>query len=629
MGVPRNPQRPDPAAPSEGGRVTGSSLAGEATDAAEAVDRITRLTSQLFDVSTVWISLATTAGGESAASMPGSHLDACFGALTVDARAVLVMEDTLRHPRVSEHPLVVNEPGLRFYACAPMVDAAGRVLGRLSIADESPRAFDLRQRRQLVDLALLAAAQIAARAPLRLDDVTRLPSRGQLVSDLRALCDIAAGEHRTLVLVDVMSHAQSQAAVRAVGIAPVEAALRQIARALGALVAGHSTLYHVGESCFAFVLDEGELDAHDGFVERLLAHLRQPFTTGGVTVELELECGLVAISLDPPSVEDALRKAISAMRQAAVERRSKLWYDAVFDAPHRRAFGILRDLPLGLAAGDFRLVYQPKLDVASGRYLGAEALIRWRHPRYGNVGPGEFIPLVETSPLIHSLTDWVLNEALRQVGRWQADGLNLIVAVNVSGRNLEHPGFVRMVGDACTRHGIDPRWLHVECTESAALNGVASMAALDALRAMGIQVSLDDFGIGFSNLACLATLPIGMLKLDQSLIKPIATDPRAWRLVQSLISMGHSLEHRMLAEGVETAEVFDLLVTSGCDLIQGYYLSLPLEAPDVLPFVREATARRLALGDAPARDPAQDDLAPVPIFSPRRSLRSREAPSGA
>ncbi|RYF75592.1 MAG: GGDEF domain-containing protein [Comamonadaceae bacterium] len=577
--------------------------------ASEEFDRITRFAAEFFLVPTVLISLVDrdTQWFKSRVGMDACGTDraSAFCSHTIRQAEVLVVEDARKDPRFAGNKLVTGAPGIRFYAGAPLILPSGHALGSLCLIDYQPRFFGARAREQLEELAQAVVDRIELHRCSHIDSISQLPNRTQLNEDLHDLCELSAGAWRTMALIDVMSNAQSQATVRAVGLAPVETALRQISAQLNSLVAGGGTLYHVSDSRFVVLLEGTDRIEHTYFVDGLLRELGKPFTTGGVSVELEVECGLVAFELCRDSVGDALRKAISAMQQATTERLPLLWYDAKFDAPHRRKYAILRDMPIGLANGDFRLVYQPKFNVKAGRYLGAEALLRWRHPRHGEMSPAEFIPLAETTSLIHPLTDWVLETALTQLRQWHAEGLEITVAVNVSARNLERSGFVGKVQAACERHRVDPRWLHIECTETAALTSPATTAALNDLRACGVQVSLDDFGTGYSNLSCLRSLPVGMLKIDQSLIKPIAEDERAWLLVQSLISMGHTLGYRMLAEGVETAEVFEMLVAGGCDAIQGYYLSRPVEADRVVDFVRDAASVR-ARRVEPASEPRAD-----------------------
>ncbi len=571
------------------------------TGASEEFDRITRLTAQVFDMPAAMVSLVTSdrqwIKSRVGLDLQETDRDTAFCAFTIAEPTVLVVEDATLDERFKDNPFVADAPGIRFYAGAPLLTRAGHALGTLCVIDYAPRRFTAAQCRQLQDMAELVMAQIDLRqAAGRINEVTRLPNREQLSIDLHHMATGATGQLRTMVMVDVMSHQRVQSAVLAVGIEAVEAGLRVVAARLKEVLGDGARLYHVSETRFVFLLDPADAERQAAAVEDLLARFSAPLRIGSVSIRLEIECGIADVDVSAPDADDAIRKATSAMLRAAKSQVAWLAYEPGFDTAHRRAYAMAHAIPKALANGEFRLVYQPKLDLHLGRYTAVEALLRWDSPKWGPVSPGEFIPVVEDTLAIHQVTHWVLDAALRQAALWQRQGLYLSVAVNVSANNLEHLGFVESVRSACALHAVDPRYLHIECTENAVLTGQDILPVLQSLRGMGIQISLDDFGIGYSNLACLHSLPIGLIKLDQSLVKPIVGDFRAWTLLQSLVSLGHTLGYRVLAEGVETAEIYDQLADAGCDAMQGYYLSRPIEADAVPPFMREqkSLARKLS-----------------------------------
>ena len=558
--------------------------------ASEAFDRITRLACQLFDVPIALVSLVdenrqwfkSCVGID----MRESARDVSFCTHTVDAGSALVVEDAQQDPRFFDNPFVTGYPGIRFYAGVPLLLPSGHALGSLCIIDSEPRAFSDSDLQLLRDLGALVMAQIDLHQLAgRVNEVTRLPNRGQMAADLTQACAAEPGAPRALMLLEVMSNAQLQAAVRAVGVPPLEAALRTIATKLVDLGPPGTILYHVGETRFALLMPGAEQHDVSDMAAGVMLRMREPFQAGAITVQLELQAGLVQFALEPSDCGDVLRRATAALFQSDAEQRPMVWYCAQYDTPHRRAYGLLRSIPAGLVGGEFRLVFQPKMNLHTGCISGVEALARWRHPKHGDVPPGEFIQLMERTTLIHEFTEWILHRALEQLAAWRTQGIELTMAVNVSSRNLEHPLFLQSLRNACALYQVHPQSLHIECTENAVMTGTRTAATLEAVRAMGISISLDDFGVGYSNLACLHSLPVQLLKLDQSLIKPIATDDRALKLVRSLIHMGHALGYRLLAEGVETRDVFDLLKREGCDAVQGYYLSRPLEADDVPTFL--------------------------------------------
>lgn len=515
--------------------------------------------------------------------------DESFCTHTVEQRAPLVVEDARNDMRFVNNRFVTTEPGVRFYAGVPLTLPTGHVLGSLCIVDTQPRTFSREELTLLEDMGQLVMDQIDLHQLAgRVNEVTRLPNRAQFAADMHLACQEFPGASRTLMLLDVMTHVQLQSAVRAVGIAPLESALRSIASMLVQAVPQSVELYHVSDTRFALVMQTADTALAQDTAESIVMRMKAPFQTSGVTAQLEVQAGLVHFPLTSESAEDALRKATSALHKADSDQTPLVWYCADADLPHRRAYSLLRAIPGSLSAGEFRLVYQPKMNLHTGTFTGVEALARWRHPVHGDISPAEFVPLMEKTTFIHDFTEWVLHKALEQLAAWRALGVEVTMAVNVSSRNLQHPHFLQILRNACALHRVHPQNLHLECTENDVIAGSLTGSVLASVREMGVGISLDDFGVGYSNLACLHSLPIQLLKLDQSLIKPIDTDTRALALVRSLIRMGHTLGYRLLAEGVESSDVLDILKTEGCDAVQGYYLSRPLEAPAIPGFLDSA-----------------------------------------
>ena len=557
----------------------------------EDFDRITRLAAQFFGVPTALVSLVT-ADKQWFKSRVGMEVeeterDVAFCNFTIRQKAVMVVEDATKDARFKTNRLVTGAPGIRFYAGAPLITSAGHALGSICLIDYAPRSFTPAQCRQLTDMAKLVMAQIDLfQLAGRIHAVTQLPNRAQFVIDMEDLVVAGdAGQH-TLVMVDIMRHSHRQRAVIALGIESVDSDVRLVATRFGEVLGGRSPLYHLSDTRFAFVLRGPDTAQHAAEVDQILAALGKPIRSQEMAIELDLVCGAVEIQLATDDVNDALRKCASALHEAEHRQLPFLMHSACFDVRHRRTHAMLQALPRALADGELRLVYQPKLDVVLGRFTAVEALVRWHSNVWGSVSPAEFIPVIENTSIIHLFTEWVLHTALAQAAAWQAQGLYMSVAINVSAKNLEHPQFVRQVHNACVLHGVAPMYLHVECTENAVLTGERSLKVLTELRQWGVQTSLDDFGLGYSNLACLQSLPVGLIKIDQSLVKSIVDNVKAWTLLQSLISLGHTLGYRVLAEGVETAEIYEMLLTSGCDGMQGYFLSRPIEVSAVLDFMR-------------------------------------------
>jgi EAL domain-containing protein (putative c-di-GMP-specific phosphodiesterase class I) len=241
-----------------------------------------------------------------------------------------------------------------------------------------------------------------------------------------------------------------------------------------------------------------------------------------------------------------------------------------------------------LQRGEFSLHYQPKIDLESGALTGTEALIRWLHPKRGTILPAQFIPIAEDCGLITPIGNWVLRDACRQAKAWVDAGLEAMpVAVNVSGVQLGHRDFMEDVRGILMETGLEPRCLELELTESVLMQDADSTATvLQALKAMGVKLALDDFGTGYSSLSYLARFPIDTLKIDQSFVHKMLSNTNDASIISAVISMGKSLNRRVIAEGVETEQQLGFLQARRCNEGQGYYFSHPLNAEDFAKFAK-------------------------------------------
>jgi EAL domain-containing protein (putative c-di-GMP-specific phosphodiesterase class I) len=229
------------------------------------------------------------------------------------------------------------------------------------------------------------------------------------------------------------------------------------------------------------------------------------------------------------------------------------------------------------------LLYQPKVELTSGRVVGAEALLRWHHPKHGSVPPDEFIPIAESTALIHPLAWFVLETALVQARRWQQSGISLGLAVNLSVRNLLEPTLSERVAELLARVGVAPDTLTLEITESGVMTDPeAAIAVLWALRRVGVRLSVDDFGTGYSSLAYLKRLPVDEVKLDKSFVLNMTHDADDAAIVRSTIELAHNLGLQLVAEGIEDQKTLELLTALGCDLAQGYHLARPMPADELV-----------------------------------------------
>ncbi|HYD66260.1 putative bifunctional diguanylate cyclase/phosphodiesterase, partial [Azospirillum sp.] len=308
----------------------------------------------------------------------------------------------------------------------------------------------------------------------------------------------------------------------------------------------------------------------------------------------------IGISLYPGDGEDGerlIKNADAAMYQAkAAGRHAFRFFTTSMDAQLNERLNLEANIRRALDLGEFRLHYQPQIELGSGRVTGLEALIRWAHPDLGMVPPGRFIPVAEESGQIAAISLWVLDEACRQAKLWQAEGLPLQrVAVNVSALQFRSADLPGQVSAALSRHGLPPWCLELEVTEGALIRNVdMAILILKSLKEMGVKVSIDDFGTGYSSLSYLQRFPVDTLKIDRSFVNDVPTDQNDAAIVKAIIGLGSSLGLTVIAEGVETEPQLDFLRRHGCHGAQGYLFSPPMSAEDATRFLRTRPAMAAA-----------------------------------
>jgi diguanylate cyclase (GGDEF)-like protein len=396
-----------------------------------------------------------------------------------------------------------------------------------------------------------------------------------------------------------------------------------VAERLQAAVPAGCTVGRLGGDEFAVVVPASP-DAEDhavalaGVVARALAapvHLSAAAVTTGACV---------GIAVAEPGYDDAdlLRRADTAMYAAKDARIPVLVYTDELDEGRRERLAMLVDMRAALDGDQFRLHFQPKVDLASGVATSVEALVRWDHPVLGRIAPDAFITVAESTGLIDELTRVVLAKALHQQRRWRDAGLDLSVAVNLSARNVNDADLPRQVAAALAAAGVPADRLILEITESSVMGDPErTVPTLERLAAIGITLSLDDFGTGYSSLSYLQRLPVRELKIDRSFLLGLAdgSTARASRvLVRSIVGLGHSLGLTVVAEGVETSEILDELRGIGCDVAQGYLISRPVPGVLVPDAVEGAGYRtpRLATVPTPRTGRARADGLPCPTSVP-------------
>jgi diguanylate cyclase (GGDEF)-like protein len=384
--------------------------------------------------------------------------------------------------------------------------------------------------------------------------------------------------------------------------------LRRIGERLRASVRESDTVARHGGDEFVLVLPMRESDpvaleaAITRLMHKMLEAIAEPLMLGDRELRPTCSIGVSLYPQDGDTSERLLRNADAAMYRAKELGRNRLQFftNEVHERIHRR-MELESSLRRALDRGELRLRYQPQVCLRTGGIVGIEALLRWHHPERGIVGPAEFIGFAEETGLIVPIGTWVLNEACRQNKAWQDEGLPRVpIAVNMSALQCEQDDVVDVIRAALSRSGLEPQCLELEITESISMaNPAQSVPLMHRLKETGVTLSIDDFGTGFSNLSYLRRFPVDRLKIDLSFVREITTDPGSLAISEAIITMSHSLNLQVVAEGVENEGQLALLESRSCDTIQGYYFSPPLDADGLAQLLRED--RRLERRPAPLR----------------------------
>ncbi|WP_339650311.1 sensor domain-containing phosphodiesterase [Halopseudomonas pelagia] len=547
----------------------------------DSFDRITRMASQLFNLPIAAISLTDenrqwfkSRVGTDRSEIPRS--EACDSEVT-ETSTRLTIPDLLASPRYKNSVLV--QSGIRFYAGAPLTTREGYTLGAICVLGNEPRYMTDQELAVLQDLAAMVMDQIELQSAYgRLDPLTGLPNRSQFAVDLQDMSRERQPKAVYVLFSEVVDVASIGSLQRVMGPAYVEELARSAGRLLGKTLPEGGRVYHLGPCQFAHLLIA---DSDDDVVREAVA-LREALrglTTGeAAAVMVRPVVGIARLQLEDQHSGDILRTAHSACLDARLTETGVALYSRELDADHQRRFQMLVDFRAALEQpGQLHLEYQPRISTRSSETIGAEALLRWTHPEWGNISPAEFIPIIEQTQLARPLTEWVMTAAIEQAARWQAQGLDLCMSVNISASNLEETDLVDRLLDAMRQHGLPITSIEVELTESALVDySPIASNQLDALLTAGIRVAIDDFGTGYSSLAYLQEIPAQVVKIDRSFIQRIEQEKRSRTLVKGMISMAHDLGYSVVAEGVEDHQTYAFLDSLGCDEVQGYFVSRPL-----------------------------------------------------
>lgn len=351
-------------------------------------------------------------------------------------------------------------------------------------------------------------------------------------------------------------------------------------------------------------------------LQRLLDAIALPVQIDGQAVQVTGSMGVATYPADGADADALVMNADAAMYRAKASGRNNFqFYAAEMSGTSRDRLAMREGLRHAIARGELHLAYQPKVDMGSGEVIGVEALVRWQHPERGLVSPTDFIPLAEETGLIVPIGEWVLRTACFQHMAWQRAGLPAFgVSVNVSARQFRERTLIEQVARALADSGLEARFLELELTESMVMDDLESaLLSMKALQAMGVQLSIDDFGTGYSSLSALKRFPIARLKIDRAFVRDIPDDDEDKAIAKAIISLGHELNLKVIAEGVENEQQLEFLRANGCDEMQGYLFSPPVSPAQLAVLVKtrlgahRAGARRASPKPA---DVAQAHAAP-------------------
>lgn len=360
-------------------------------------------------------------------------------------------------------------------------------------------------------------------------------------------------------------------------------ALREAGQRIAATLREADSVARLGGDEFAILLTSAAADQAQSAARRIVDAMEAPFTIAGQTMDIGTSIGIACFPEHGAEASELMRAADVAMYAAKRAKIGYAVYDTSLDDERQSHLTLLGELRRAVDEGQLKLMYQPKMTLADGRITAVEALVRWQHPERGMVPPNDFIPFAEQTGYITRITRWVVGEAVRQCGEWRRSGLDIRISINASTRDLQvRENLPALLQAALTEHDVPGNLVCVEITEGALMDDpVGARKILRELHEMGVSLSIDDYGTGYSSLAYLKELTVNELKIDRSFVVGMQADPQSLAIVRSTIELGHNLGLKVVAEGVETDEAIEMLRHAGCDAVQGYGISRPVDASGI------------------------------------------------
>lgn len=408
------------------------------------------------------------------------------------------------------------------------------------------------------------------------DALTDLPNRGLFYDRVEQAILSANNQNRLLALL-LIEIANYKEVYDTLGRTSSDQIIKQISSRLQGVVLGADSVARIDGNIFSILVsdltDDKEMDL---LAEHIQKVLESAFVVERLSVPVHANIGIVHFPLHGEDVDTLVQKAGVALYMATSSNEGYAVYEPSFDEHSPRRLTLMSELRHAIERGQLELYYQPKVSIQDEVLYGAEALVRWHHPKHGFISPDEFIPMAERTRMITQLTLWVLKEAFKHCAAWRKQGKKLTISVNLSAKDLHDPSLPDLIAGVAVSTGIKPEWVILEITESSIMTDPElTLEVIDRLSEMGYQLSIDDFGTGYSSLAYLKQMPLTELKIDRSFVQDILVSENDDVIVNATINLAHNLGFHVTAEGVETEEIMDKLKTYGCDIAQGYYLSKP------------------------------------------------------
>ncbi len=428
------------------------------------------------------------------------------------------------------------------------------------------------------------------------DGLTDLPNRTLFESYAQEAVDYA-GQTATRTALAIIDLDRFKEVNDTLGHHSGDELLTKLAQRLAAATRPQDVVARLGGDEFGIVLRD--VSDPEEVLHRLHDVIEHEVEVNGLPLSVESSIGFVVAPDDGADVDELLQYADVAMYVAKAQHSAVVRYEAGADHYDAANLALISSLRKAIDGGELVLHYQPKTTTDGATVEAIEALVRWQHPTLGLLYPDRFIPLAEQTDLIDKLTDWVMRTALTAVDELGPEWRHLAVAVNVSARSLNRASFASHVIDVLGYLGVAPARLIIEMTETALLTDPhRALAVLAEVHAAGVQVSLDDFGVGQTSLGYLSSLPVDEIKIDKSFVTDMLANPAHAAIVRSVVDLGHNLSLRVVGEGVETADVLAGLHATGCDLAQGYFLARPMAGDALSQWLATARAPRDALPQA-------------------------------